>query len=305
VKLVLKRNRYYVESASKEILERLLQEAVIKEAMIPQATDALFLTTSIKKDAPNTIAIVGEIEEGDVERTLEEEDATDEVQVHSFEVQATKVEELKRACNLIDFPMMEEYDFHNDNTIPNLDIDLRPTTVIRNYQEKSLSKMFGNGRARSGIIVLPCGAGKTLVGITAACTIKKPTLVLCTSAVSCNQWKRELLRWSNISEKQIGLFTSQDKERHQVSSTSLPLHCKLTMRLVSQRASVYCNFNLHNVSQYRETVARIEADDGISFLDRMGIPHDGRGPCGPCTNVQTSFDDYISPRKAWTNSHTC
>lgn len=75
-------------------------------------------------------------------------------------------------------------------------------TVIRPYQETSLSKMFGNGsvlavgkvdgrsdglrglcrRARSGIIVLPCGAGKTLVGITAACTIKKSVLVLCTSA---------------------------------------------------------------------------------------------------------------------------
>jgi DNA excision repair protein ERCC-3 len=39
----------------------------------------------------------------------------------------------------------------------------------------------GGGRAKSGIIVLPTGAGKTLVGITAACTIKKSTLVLCTN----------------------------------------------------------------------------------------------------------------------------
>ena len=64
--------------------------------------------------------------------------------------------------------MLEEYDFRNDHINPNLDIDLKPATMIRPYQEKSLSKMFGNGRARSGIIVLPCGAGKTLVGITAA-----------------------------------------------------------------------------------------------------------------------------------------
>ena len=42
--------------------------------------------------------------------------------------------------------------------------------------------MFSNGRARSGIIVLPCGAGKTLTGITAtACTIKKSTMVVCTT----------------------------------------------------------------------------------------------------------------------------
>ena len=78
--------------------------------------------------------------------------------------------------------MLEEYDFKNDTINANLDIDLKPATTIRPYQETSLSKMFGNGRARSGIIVLPCGAGKTLVGITAACTIKKSCLVLCTSS---------------------------------------------------------------------------------------------------------------------------
>ena len=39
-------------------------------------------------------------------------------------------------------------------------IDLKPSTVLRPYQEKSLRKMFGNGRARSGVIVLPCGRSK-------------------------------------------------------------------------------------------------------------------------------------------------
>ena len=50
-------------------------------------------------------------------------------------------------------------------------------------------------RARSGIIVLPCGAGKTLTGVSAACTIGKRTLVLCTSAVAVEQWRSEFLRW--------------------------------------------------------------------------------------------------------------
>ena len=92
--------------------------------------------------------------------------------------------------------MLEEYDFRNDTVNPILEIDLKPITVIRPYQEKSLSKMFGNGRARSGIIVLPCGAGKTLVGITAACTIKKSCLVLCTSGLVIlvvTPWKEELI----------------------------------------------------------------------------------------------------------------
>jgi len=45
--------------------------------------------------------------------------------------------------------MLEEYDFRNDSTLPQLDIDLKPITVIRPYQEKCLSKMFGNGYAFS------------------------------------------------------------------------------------------------------------------------------------------------------------
>lgn len=97
---------------------------------------------------------------------------------------------MKKRCVELDYPMLEEYDFKNDERNPNVNIDLRSSTSIRPYQEKSLSKMFGNGRARSGIILLPCGAGKTLVGITAACTIKKNTLVLCTSALSVEQWRQ-------------------------------------------------------------------------------------------------------------------
>jgi DNA excision repair protein ERCC-3 len=73
-----------------------------------------------------------------------------------------------------------------------ISIDLRPTALLRPYQEKSLRKMFGNGRARSGVIVLPCGAGKSLVGVTASCTVRKRCLVLCNSAVSVEQWKTQV-----------------------------------------------------------------------------------------------------------------
>ena len=76
-----------------------------------------------------------------------------------------------------------------------------------------LKPLIHSSRARSGIIVLPCGAGKTLVGITAACTIKKSCLVLCTSAVSVMQWKQQFLQWSNIRENQIAVFTSDQKEK--------------------------------------------------------------------------------------------
>ena len=50
-------------------------------------------------------------------------------------------------CVELDYPVLEEYDFRNDSVNPDLKIDLKPTTMIRSYQEKSLSKMFGNGCA--------------------------------------------------------------------------------------------------------------------------------------------------------------
>ncbi|CAI5746175.1 unnamed protein product [Peronospora destructor] len=134
------------------------------------------------------------------------------VRTVSFKIRKTMVEQVKRACLDLDYPLMEEYDFRNDKIIPDLEMDLKPTTRIREYQEKSLSKMFGNGRARSGIIVLPCGAGKTLTGVTAASTIKKSCLCLCTSAVSVEQWTAQFKMWTNISEKKIARFTSVAKD---------------------------------------------------------------------------------------------
>jgi hypothetical protein len=59
--------------------------------------------------------------------------------------------------------------------------------------------MFGNGRARSGIIVLPCGAGKSLTGVTAASTVKKSTIVLCINNSSVKQWRDQFTTWTNVS----------------------------------------------------------------------------------------------------------
>jgi superfamily II DNA or RNA helicase len=70
-----------------------------------------------------------------------------------------------------------------------------------------------SGRARSGIIVLPCGAGKSLVGVSAACRIKKSCLCLATNAVSVDQWAFQFKLWSTIRDEHICRFTSDSKER--------------------------------------------------------------------------------------------
>ncbi|CUA68750.1 DNA excision repair protein ERCC-3 [Rhizoctonia solani] len=239
VKLVLKHNKYYVESTHADILQNLLKDNTIRHARViapPPTAEANNLSnakaivakpavvptpakdgetpangataaraaTNAPDDADLFTAVVG----------VDKEDEVDEDEsVHSFQIEDSQVDEVKKRCTQLDYPVLEEYDFRNDHINANLDIDLKPMTTIRPYQEKSLSKMFGNGRARSGIIVLPCGAGKTLVGITAACTIKKSTLVLATSGVSVMQWKREFMQWSNITDKQISVFTADQKEK--------------------------------------------------------------------------------------------
>ncbi|KAJ3787845.1 DNA helicase [Lentinula aff. detonsa] len=236
VKLVLKHNKYFVESSHPDILQKLLRDGAIQDARVmsvqtdnsikgntfttskvPVKGNLVIPGTSKEGDKNNDGANKGKSNDADLFTSVvgvegDEIDEDDE-NVHSFEINDAKIDDVKKRCNELNSPMLEEYDFRNDTVNANLDIDLKPATVIRPYQETSLSKMFGNGRARSGIIVLPCGAGKTLVGITAACTIKKSCLVLCTSSVSVYQWRAQFLQWSNITDRQIAVFTADQKEK--------------------------------------------------------------------------------------------
>ncbi|EFW98853.1 tfiih complex helicase [Grosmannia clavigera kw1407] len=246
VKLVLKNTKYFVESNDPAILQKLLKDPVIGPLRVHE-TEEISTTMAPKMNGlviPGTKNAAGvrqakdlqkgapEKSTGGVEETPgdsapragaigddmfavlnEEEDADDDDKdaVHAFEVKDQGIEVVQKRCLDLGYPVLEEYDFRNDEVNANLDIDLKPNTQIRPYQEKSLSKMFGNGRAKSGIIVLPCGAGKTLVGITAACTIKKGVIVLCTSSMSVVQWRQEFLKWSNINPDDIAVFTSDNK----------------------------------------------------------------------------------------------
>jgi DNA excision repair protein ERCC-3 len=235
IKVVLKHNRFFVESTDPGMLQMLLQDDVIgtqrvqnSEGIIQQAAPKMAgLVIPGTKDAAGvrqTSQQTGEgtngvSKEDDFLATIrDEDDDDDQAQVHSFEIPNSAVESVKARCQTMGCPALEEYDFRNDDINPTLDIDLKPSAQIRSYQEKSLSKMFGNGRAKSGIIVLPCGAGKTLVGITAACTIKKGTIILCTSSMSVVQWRNEFLRWSNIDPSDIAIFTSDNKEKFKRST---------------------------------------------------------------------------------------
>jgi len=226
-KLVLHHNEFYVESLYPQVLRTLLENELIRMARVKEETADTTSSTATNDSSEFIHKEVSAEDQANMQyqKLLNEDyDQTDEqmkagdtqqaqtVQTVSFRIRKSMVEQVKRACLDMDYPLMEEYDFRNDKTIPDIDMDLKPTTRIREYQEKSLSKMFGNGRARSGIIVLPCGAGKTLTGVTAASTIKKSCLCLCTSAVSVEQWTAQFKMWTNIPEKKIARFTSVAKD---------------------------------------------------------------------------------------------
>ncbi|RCV33472.1 hypothetical protein SETIT_7G086200v2 [Setaria italica] len=209
VKLVLKKNRYFVESPFPEVLSNLLNDDVISKARI-SPEDSLGASSFTISKTSGQASGHEELLNG-----MDLAAATEDKETHSFEIDPSQVENVKQRClpNALNYPMLEEYDFRNDTVNPDLDMELKPQARPRPYQEKSLSKMFGNGRARSGIIVLPCGAGKSLVGVSAACRIKKSCLCLATNAVSVDQWAFQFKLWSTIKDDHISRFTSDNKEK--------------------------------------------------------------------------------------------
>ncbi|HOQ30880.1 MAG TPA: DEAD/DEAH box helicase [Candidatus Hydrogenedens sp.] len=86
--------------------------------------------------------------------------------------------------------------------------------VLRNYQTDAISAFYAGGtnRGGSGVIVLPCGAGKTIVGIGVMHKLQTHTLVLTTNTVALRQWKTELLEKTTLTEDQIGEYSGELKE---------------------------------------------------------------------------------------------
>lgn len=81
--------------------------------------------------------------------------------------------------------------------------------TLRPYQRKAVD-IFSEGG--SGVVVLPCGAGKTLVGAAAMADTKTTTLILVTNTVSARQWRDELLKRTSLTPEEIGEYSGQAKE---------------------------------------------------------------------------------------------
>src|SRR5215468_1084820 len=91
--------------------------------------------------------------------------------------------------------------------------DGRPFT-LRGYQQEAAEIFYAAGSARggSGTIVLPCGAGKTIVGMTAMHQLQTSTLILSPNTVAVRQWIQELLDKTTLTEEEIGEYSGLTKD---------------------------------------------------------------------------------------------
>src|SRR5690606_35299049 len=81
--------------------------------------------------------------------------------------------------------------------------------ALRDYQRQAADAFWAGG---SGVVVLPCGAGKTLVGAAAMAQAQATTLILVTNTVAGRQWKRELVERTSLTEDEIGEYSGEKKE---------------------------------------------------------------------------------------------
>ena len=95
---------------------------------------------------------------------------------------------------------------------------------LRPYQAEAAESFWHGG---SGVVVLPCGAGKTLVGAAAMAHAKATTLILVTNTVSARQWKDELVKRTSLTEDEIGEYSGSVKE---IRPVTIATYQVLTLR---------------------------------------------------------------------------
>ena len=90
---------------------------------------------------------------------------------------------------------------------------------LRSYQRDAVDAFYAGGSEHggSGVVVLPCGAGKTIVGMGALAAVGKETLVLTTNVTALRQWRRELLEKTTLTGDQVGEYSGEIKQIRQVT----------------------------------------------------------------------------------------
>ncbi|MBP3961134.1 DNA repair helicase XPB [Paenibacillus lignilyticus] len=128
-----------------------------------------------------------------------------------------------------------------------LDVEIREKAVsgksfqLRDYQERAVNLFYREGQADggSGVLVLPCGAGKTIIGIAALARLHCDTLILTSNVTSVNQWKAELIDKTTLTDQEIGTYAAAAKEVRPVTIATYQI---LTSR--RRKGDEYSNMRL-------------------------------------------------------------
>ena len=151
----------------------------------------------------------------------------DRVVVHPSERGHLKQELLK-----VGWPAEDEAGYVDGEAHP---IDLaQDGWSLRPYQQQAVDGFWHGG---SGVVVLPCGAGKTLVGAGAMAQAKATTLILVTNTVSARQWRDELVRRTSLTEDEIGEYSGARKEIRPVTIATYQV-------LTTKRKGAYTHLDL-------------------------------------------------------------
>lgn len=136
-----------------------------------------------------------------------------------------------------------------------LEIALRAVTLtgrpfeLRRYQQQSVDAFYKGGSifGGSGVIVLPCGAGKTVVGMGSMAAVQQQTLVLTTNVTAVRQWIDELIDKTTLTRDQVGEYTGEVKEIKPVTVTTYQM---LTYRESSDERAPFPHFQVFNARQW-------------------------------------------------------
>ena len=135
---------------------------------------------------------------------------------HTIQVDASRRGHIKQALIHIGFPAEDLAGYTDGSPLP---LKLEPSTKQgldfspRNYQYAAAAAFYANGSPSggSGVVVLPCGAGKTIVGLAAMADIQRATLILTPNTVAVRQWIAEILDKTDIPPEMVGEYTGDRK----------------------------------------------------------------------------------------------
>ena len=130
--------------------------------------------------------------------------------MNSFRIPTAVRGDFKQQMIMIGYPVDDQAGFKTGSSLA-VSINKKKCT-LRSYQEDAVDAFHAGGKGGAGVIVLPCGAGKTIVGMGIMEIIQTETLIVTTNIVAVRQWKQELISKTSLTEDLIGEYSGEQKE---------------------------------------------------------------------------------------------